>query len=76
MNRPDFTKLVVAFKGGSSKGVGFKPTKPGHFDGIRDRKVVNVWLTKMKDYLHSAKVGQHSAMELAQSYLKGYASTW
>jgi hypothetical protein len=30
----------------------------------------------MEDYIHAAKVGQHSIMELAQSYLKGYASTW
>jgi hypothetical protein len=30
----------------------------------------------MEDYLHAAKVGRHSTMELAQSYLKGYASTW
>jgi hypothetical protein len=30
----------------------------------------------MEDYLHATKVGQHSAMELAQSYLKGYAPTW
>jgi hypothetical protein len=30
----------------------------------------------MEDYLHATKVGQHSAVELAQSYLKGYASTW
>jgi hypothetical protein len=30
----------------------------------------------MEDYIHAAKVGKHSTMELAQSYLKGYASTW
>jgi hypothetical protein len=30
----------------------------------------------MEDYLHVAKVGRHSAVELAQSYLKGYVSTW
>jgi hypothetical protein len=30
----------------------------------------------MDDYLHVAKVGRHSAVELAQSYLKGYAATW
>ncbi len=42
MNKPDFTKLVTAFEGGSSKGVGFEPTKPKNFDGIRDRKVVDV----------------------------------
>jgi len=37
---------------------------------------VDVWLAEMEDYLHAAKFGQHSAVELAQSYLKGYASTW
>ncbi len=42
MNKLDFTKLVVALKGGSSKGVGFKPTKPGNFDEVWDRKVVDV----------------------------------
>jgi hypothetical protein len=47
-----------------------------NFDGVRDRKVVNVWLVEMEDYLHAAKVGQHSAVELAQSYLKGYVVTW
>jgi len=30
----------------------------------------------MNDYLHAAKVGRHSTVELAQSYLKGYAATW
>jgi hypothetical protein len=30
----------------------------------------------MEDYLHAAKVGRQLAVELAQSYLKGYASTW
>jgi hypothetical protein len=34
MNRFDFTELVVALKGGSSKGVGFKPIKPRNFDEI------------------------------------------
>jgi hypothetical protein len=76
MNRPNFNELVAALKGGSSKGVEFKPAKPGTFDGARDRKVVDVWLAEMEDYLHAAKVSRHSAVELAQSYLKGYASTW
>jgi hypothetical protein len=44
MNRLDFSELVVAFKGGSSKGVGFQLVKPGNFDGIRDRKIVDTWL--------------------------------
>jgi hypothetical protein len=76
MNRPNFSDLVVALKGGSSKGVGFQPAKPRNFDGVQDRKVINVWLTKMEDYIHATKVRQHLAVELAQSYLKGYASTW
>jgi len=76
MNRPDFNELVVALKGGSSKGVEFKPTKPGNLDGAQDQKVVDAWLAEMEDYLHAAKVGRHLAVELAQSYLKGYASTW
>jgi len=76
MNRPNFIELVVALKGRSSKGVGFKPAKLGNFDGIRNRKVVDVWLVEMEDYFHATKVGRHLAVELAQSYLKGYASTW
>jgi hypothetical protein len=68
--------LVAALKGGSSKNVGYQPAKPGNFDGACDRKVVDVWLTEMEDYLHATKVGRHSAVELAQSYLKGYAATW
>jgi hypothetical protein len=35
---------------------------------------VDAWLIEMEDYLHGAKVGRHSVVELAQSYLKGY--TW
>ncbi len=76
MNRPDFGELVVAFKTGTSKGERFQLAKPGNFDGARDRKVVDAWLAKMDDYLHVAKVGRHSTVELAQSYLKGYAATW
>jgi hypothetical protein len=30
----------------------------------------------MEDYVHATKVERHSAMEFAQSYLKGDASTW
>jgi len=76
MNRPDFGELVAAFKTGTSKGERFQLAKPGNFDGARDRKVVDAWLAEMDDYLHVAKVGRHSTMELAQSYLKGYAATW
>jgi hypothetical protein len=76
MNRPDFSELVAALKGGTSKDARFQPAKLGNFDGARDRKVVDAWLAEMEDYLHAAKVGRHSAVELAQSYLKGYATTW
>jgi hypothetical protein len=34
MNRPDFTELVAALKGGSLKGVGFTHDKHGNFDGV------------------------------------------
>jgi hypothetical protein len=76
MNRLDFSELVAALKGGASKDARFQPAKPGNFNGACDQKVVDAWLAEMEDYLHAAKVGQHSAMELAQSYLKGYAATW
>ncbi len=76
MNRPDFSELVAALKRGSSKSAGFQPAKPGNFSGIRDQKVVDAWLAEMENYIHAAKIGQHSAVELAQSYLKGCASTW
>jgi hypothetical protein len=76
MGRPDFGELVAAFKTGVAKGERFQPAKPGNFDGARDRKVVDAWLAEMDDYIHAAKVGRHSAVELAQSYLKGYAATW
>ncbi len=52
-------------KGGASKDGKFQPAKPGNFDGAHDRKVVDVWLAEMEDYLHAAKVGRHSVVELA-----------
>ncbi len=76
MNRPNFNELVAALKRGSSKNAGYQLAKPGNFNGAHDRKVVDVWLAKMDDYLHATKVGRHLAVELAQSYLKGYAATW
>jgi hypothetical protein len=76
MGRPDFGELVAALKTGAAKGERFQPAKPGNFDGARDRKVVDAWLVEMDDYLHAAKVGRNFAVELAQSYLKGYAATW
>jgi hypothetical protein len=76
MNRPDFSELVAAFKTGTSKGERFQLAKLGNFDGARDQKVVDAWFAKMEDYIHAAKVGRHLAVELAQSYLKGYAATW
>jgi hypothetical protein len=65
MGRPDFGELVAAFKTGVAKGERFQPAKPGNFDGVRDRKVVDAWLAEMDDYLHAAKVGRNSAVELA-----------
>jgi hypothetical protein len=50
--------------------------KHGNFDGVRDWKVVDAWLEEMEDYFHATKVGQHSTVEPAQSYLKGYVLTW
>jgi len=76
MNRPDFSELVAALKRGASKDARFQLAKPRNFDGAHDQKVVDVWLAEMEDYLHAAKVGRHSAVELAQSYLKGYVATW
>jgi hypothetical protein len=37
---------------------------------------VDVWFVEMDDYFHATKVGQNSAVEFSQSYLKGYTSTW
>jgi hypothetical protein len=76
MGRLDFGELVAALKTGAAKGERFQPAKPENFDGARDCKVVNAWFAKMDDYIHAAKVGRNSAVELAQSYLKGYAATW
>jgi len=76
MNRLNFSELVAALKGGASKDVRFQLAKLGNFNGAYNRKVVDAWLTEMEDYLHVAKVGRHSAMELAQSHLKGYVATW
>ncbi len=76
MNRPYFNELVTALKGGSSKSAGFQPAKPENFDGAHEQKVVDVWLAEMENYIHAAKVGWHLVVELAQSYLKGYAATW
>jgi hypothetical protein len=36
MNRPDFSELVAALKGGSSKNAGYQPAKLENFDGARD----------------------------------------
>jgi hypothetical protein len=36
MNRLDFSELVAALKGGSSKNVGFQLAKPENFDGVCD----------------------------------------
>jgi hypothetical protein len=70
MNRPNFSELVAALKRRSLKSVGFQPAKLGNFDGIQDRKVVDAWFVEMEDHIHATKVGRHSAMEFAKSYLK------
>jgi hypothetical protein len=75
MNRLDFSELVATLKGGASKDARFQSTKPENFYGARNRKVMDAWLTEMEDYSHATKVGRHSAVELAQSYLKSYATT-
>jgi hypothetical protein len=71
MNRPNFSELVAALKGRASKDARFQLAKPGNFDGAPNWKVVDAWLVEMEDYLHAVKVGRHSAVELAPSYLKG-----
>jgi hypothetical protein len=55
MNRPNFSELVAALKGGASKDAKLQLAKLGNFDGVRDRKVVDAWLAEMEDYLHAAK---------------------
>jgi hypothetical protein len=65
MNRPDFSELVGALKGGSSKNARFQLAKPGNFDGAHNQKVVDAWLVEMEDYIHATKVGRHFAVELA-----------
>jgi hypothetical protein len=42
MNILNFIGLFEALKGGSSKSVGFKLVKLGNFDGVQDRKVIEV----------------------------------
>jgi hypothetical protein len=59
MGRLDFGELVAALKTGAAKGERFQPAKPGNFNGVRDRKVVDAWLAEMDDYLHAAKVGRN-----------------
>jgi hypothetical protein len=76
MGRPDFGELVAALKTRVAKGERFQLAKPGNFDGAHDRKVVDAWFVEMDNYIHAAKVGRNSAVELAQSYLKSYAATW
>jgi hypothetical protein len=72
MNRPDFNELVAALKKGSSKNARYKLAKPRNFDGARDRKVVDVWLAEMEDYIHATTVGRHWAVDqvLANQCLK------
>jgi hypothetical protein len=36
MNKLDFSELVVAFKGGSSKNAGYQPAKLGNFNSARE----------------------------------------
>jgi hypothetical protein len=58
MNRLNFSELVAAFKGGSSKSAGFQPTKPWNFDEVCDRKVVDAWLAKKWHSWHAENVLQ------------------
>ncbi len=76
MSRPDFGQLVAALKTGAVKGERFQLAKPENFDSAHDHKGVDAWLAEVDDYLHAAKVGRNFAVELAQSYLKGYVVTW
>jgi len=76
MNRPDFSELVVALKGGASKDVMFQPAKLGNSMMFVTERLWALGLQRWEDYLHAAKVRRHLAVELAQSYLKGYAATW
>jgi hypothetical protein len=48
----------------------FNRLNPGTSMVTVTKKVVDVWLAEMEDYLHAAKVGRHSAVELTQFYLK------
>jgi len=41
MNRPNFSELVAALKGGASKDARFQPAKLGNFDGAYDQKVMD-----------------------------------
>jgi hypothetical protein len=39
MNRPDFSELVAAFKGGASKDARLQPAKPENFDGAATKRL-------------------------------------
>jgi hypothetical protein len=57
MKRPDFSELVAALKGGSSKNAGFQLAKPGNFNGVRNQKVVDAWLAEMKTIYMLPRLG-------------------
>jgi hypothetical protein len=48
--------LENIFKGRSSRGTRFMPTKHRSFNGVHDCKVVNALLSNMEDYIHIMKV--------------------
>jgi hypothetical protein len=47
-NRPDFSELVAALKGGSSKNAGFQSAKPGNFDGVATERLWMFGLSKWR----------------------------
>jgi hypothetical protein len=74
MNRLDLSELVAAFLVIQKCGIPTGQTR--EFRWCPRPKVVDAWFAEMEDYIHATKVGQHSIVELTQSYLKGYVVTW
>jgi hypothetical protein len=65
----DPTKLAYILKGRYSTNMEFKSTKLESFNGVKNQKVINVWLFEMKDYICVMKVDWDFVVELINAPL-------
>lgn len=74
---PEWQEMMKLLLSNSTKAkFKVKPKEPETFEGTRNRKALNTWLLELEQYFRAAKLSDKDRVEVASTYLRGYAQQW